>query len=105
LGLYALWTSLLVGGLFWGRRVAMREYAGPEAQAEWHEFREDMQRISEQGPVKRRPPEGEEPPALRLMRDHFGVCLGAAIVFGSLLYIMLWGAARGAFTADYEPRE
>jgi hypothetical protein len=104
LGLYLAWVALLVGGLFWGRHVALREYATPDAQAEWQEFREDMKRISQEGPVKRRPPASDEPPALLLMRDHFGVCLGATLVFGSLLYGMIWGAARGAFTADVAPR-
>jgi hypothetical protein len=103
--LYFVWMSLLLGGLFWGRRVALREYAGAEAQSQWQEFRDDMQRISEEGPVKRRPPSGAEPPALRLMRDHFAVCLGAALLFGSLLYGMIYGAARGAFSADVAPRE
>jgi hypothetical protein len=64
-----------------------------------------MKRISVDGPVKRRPPTSDEPPALRLMRDYFGICLGATLVFGSLLFGMIWGAARGAFTADMAPRE
>jgi hypothetical protein len=102
--LYVVWMSLLVGGLFWGRSTAMRAYSGPEAQAQWQSFREDMERISHEGPVKRRVPESREPPALRLMRDYFGVSLAATIVFGSLLFVMVMGAVRGAFTADFEPK-
>jgi hypothetical protein len=63
-----------------------------------------MERISKEGPVKRRVPASQEPPALRLMRDHFGVSLGAAIVFGTLLFVMVMGAVQGAFSADFEPR-
>jgi hypothetical protein len=62
-----------------------------------------MERISQEGPVKRRVPKSQEPPALRLMRDYFGVSLAATVVFGSLLFVMVMGAVRGAFTADFEP--
>jgi hypothetical protein len=102
--LYVMWMSLLVGGLFWGRSTALRAYSGPQAQAQWQSFREDMERISKEGPVKRRVPESGEPPALRLMRDYFGVSLAATIVFGSLLFLMAMGAVRGAFTTDFEPK-
>ena len=104
LGLYVVWMSLLVGGLFWGRHVTFRDYAGPEARAKWQQFRDEMKRVSEDGPVKRRPPASDEPPALRLMRDHFGVSLGATIVFGSLLYAMIWGALWGVFNTGAGPR-
>jgi hypothetical protein len=105
LAFYVVWMSLLLGGLFWGRQVALRDYAGPEAQAQWQDFREDMKRLGGKGPVQRRPPVSDEPPALRLMRDHFGVSLGATVVFGSLLYVMIWGAVRGACSEEVEPRD
>ncbi|MBW3595757.1 MAG: hypothetical protein KY475_00615 [Planctomycetes bacterium] len=103
--LYIAWMSLLVGGLIAGRQAVLQAYSGAEAKAEWDEFRRDMAKLSEEGPVKRRAPKSPEPPALRLMRDYFGVCLTATIVFGSLLFAMLAGAGRGAFSQDVPPRD
>ena len=103
--LYAAWMSLLVGGLFAARQAVMRAYGGAEAKRQWEQFREDMARLSKEGPVERRPPKSPEPPALRLMRDNFAVCLTATLVFGTLLFAMLAGAVRGAFAPDAPPRD
>ena len=103
--LYVAWMSLLVGGLLAARQAVMRVYGGTEAKRQWEQFREDMTRLSKEGPVERRPPKSLEPPALRLMRDNFGVCLTATLVFGSLLFAMLGGAVRGAFAPEPPPRD
>lgn len=92
------------GGLYWGRQASFRAYSGLEAQSDWNRFRDDMARLSKEGPVERRRPKSPEPPALVLMRDYFGVSLAAAAVFGSLLFVMLMGAVRGALTHDFEPQ-
>jgi hypothetical protein len=102
--LYAVWMTLLVGGLFWGRHTALRQYAGAQARSEWEDFRQEMARIGKEGPVERRMPKSDEPPALVLMRDYFGVSLAAALIFGTLLYVMLVGAIYGAFSRDYTPK-
>lgn len=101
---YVAWMALLLGGLFWARQTAFRVYGGVAAQADWNQFRDDMARLARDGPVERRPPKSPEPPALVLMRDYFGVSLVGAVVFGSLLFAMLMGATRGAFTRDFEPQ-
>jgi hypothetical protein len=103
--LYLAWMSLLVGGLFAARQSVTRVYGGAEAQRQWEQFRDDMARLSEEGPVQRRPPKSPEPPALRLMRDYFAVCLTATLVFGTLLFAMLAGAVRGAFSSEAPPRD
>ena len=48
------------------------------------------------GPVKRRVPKSAEPPALKLMRDHFGVCLGLSLVLSSVLFGTFMIFVRGA---------
>lgn len=103
LAMYLVWMALLVGGLAWGRQAALRAYSGAEAKQQWEEFRRDMARLSQQGPVERRQPASAEPPALVLMRDYFAVCLAATLVFGSLLFVMLAGAVRGALSSDFQP--
>jgi hypothetical protein len=62
--------------------------ASPRGQAEWTKWREDVKRgaVSDDGAVSRRTPKSTEPPWLVLMRDHFAVCLTAAIVFTTLLF-------------------
>jgi hypothetical protein len=103
LALYVAWMAVLLGGLFWGRAATFRSYGDRAAIADWRAFREEMSRIGAQGPVRRRAPQSHEPPALVLMRDYFGVSLVATLVFGTLLFAMLLGAIRGAFSRDYVP--
>ncbi len=86
--LYVLVVGLVVFVTFRARRVALEELAAPQAQANWNEWREDVERddVEAAGGVTRRTPESPEPPWLVLMRDYFGVCLAAAVVFSSLLF-------------------
>jgi hypothetical protein len=48
------------------------------------------------GPVKRRVPGSLEPPALVLMRDHFAVCLGFALLLSTVLFGTFMFFVRGA---------
>lgn len=66
----------------------------PEAQANWEQWRADT---TKPGPVARREPRSPEPPALVLLRDYYGVCLGAALFFSSLLFLVTMLLVRGAF--------
>ncbi len=50
-------------------------------------------------PVRRKAPSSDEPPALVLMRDYFGVMLSGAVLFGSLLFAVLAIALRGVLCA------
>jgi hypothetical protein len=51
------------------------------------------------GPVKRDVPKSEEPPALVLMRDFFGVMLAGALLFTSMLYWILAWFLTGIWTS------
>lgn len=101
-GLYLLlagWGAIIVaivGGMLLVRDRTITVMDTPEAQAEWDAWRASEVNQREDLPVKRRPPKSAEPPALVLMRDHFPVLLGAAVVFGSLLYGALAFAVRGS---------
>ena len=89
--LYAIMLSIVVFATFQARRAALRDAAAsPKSQAEWTQWREDVQakRVSDDGAVSRRTPKSIEPPWVVLMRDHYGVCLAAAIIFSSLLFVV-----------------
>lgn len=106
--LYVAFISAVVAGAFYGRRQALATYGGAAAQVEWDAWREGAQRLAdESGPVKRRAPKSAEPPALVLMRDHFGVCLGLAVVLSTVLFGTLMLFIRGALVSRkvHEQRE
>lgn len=87
LAAYCALMATIVGVMVRVRSAAMQSFGTEDAQAEWDAWRADAEEMSEgKGPVRRRPPQSAEPPALVLMRDHFGVCLGLALVLSSLLY-------------------
>ncbi len=86
--------------MVYGRAKTMATYGTPTAQAEWDAWRADAKKMAEEpGVVKRREPKSIEPPALVLMRDHFGVCLSIALVLSTVLFgtfmILVRGAMRG----------
>lgn len=97
---YLLVMASLTAGMVYGRAKTMATYGTPTAQAEWDAWRADAKKMAEEpGVVKRREPKSIEPPALVLMRDHFGVCLSIALVLSTVLFgtfmILVRGAMRG----------
>jgi hypothetical protein len=87
----------IVAGMFWARQITLRTMDTPEAREQWRAWRESPPNQDSDGPVRRRPPNSTEPPALLLVRDHFAVILSGAVLFGSLLFAAIMLAARGAF--------
>lgn len=71
----------------------------PEVRAQWQQWKEEAERQSrpDSGPVQRRPPRTNDPPALILMRDHFPAVLAMALVLATALYVFLAIAIRGAW--------
>ena len=97
---YIVLVAAVVAGVFYARQQALATYGTAGAQAEWDAWREDARRLAEEsGPVKRRVPRSEAPPALVLMRDHFGVCLGLALVLSTVLFGTLMLFVRGAISS------
>src|SRR5688572_1426518 len=99
LATYVLLVGAVVGGMLFARQQALATYGTAGAQAEWDAWREDAKRLAEEsGPVKRRVPKSAAPPALVLMRDHFGVCLGLALVLSTVLFGTFMLLVRGAIS-------
>lgn len=95
--IYLAILAAVAGAMFWVRGSALAVYGTPAAQAEWDTWREDAKQLAEDtGPVKRRFPKSAQPPALVLMRDHFAVCLGLALVLSTVLFGTLMLFVRGA---------
>src|SRR3954447_5573727 len=117
-----LWLLLffaLVAGvaalMFYVRDVTLAS-SPDQSQQQWDEWRAAVQKGEEnRGPVQRRVPESPEPPALRLMRDHFAVCLVGALVISSLVFgtfvLLMRGALQspspvaGKISSPSPPRE
>jgi hypothetical protein len=94
----------VVAAMLQVRRQAIATFGGPQAQAEWDQWREDAKKMaSSDGPVKRREPKSAEPPALVLMRDHFAVCLGLSLVLTSVLFGTFMIFVRGALATAPSP--
>jgi hypothetical protein len=105
---YLTVMALISAGLSYGRFHLLAAYGSPEAKAEWDQWRTDAKKMaSGAGPVKRREPKSREPPALVLMRDHFAVCLGFALLLSTVLFGTFMIFQRGAIrdtAAGQEPR-
>lgn len=101
-----LWLTLylaMVGAIVWAlvgaRERAMIELAGPQAQADWEEWRQSAKQQAASGPVQRREPRSDQPPALVLLRDHFPVLVTGSIVLCSFLFGTLMFILRGAISS------
>lgn len=84
--LYVLVLSGVVGGGLYARSWAISVYGTPAAQAEWNEWRAGAEKLSTEGPVKRRVPKSDKPPALILATTYFGVCVSIAVVLTTVLF-------------------
>ena len=84
--LYALLLSGEIGGSFYARSWAISVYGSPQAQAEWNEWRAGAAKLATEGPVKRRVPKSDKPPALVLATTYFGVCLTIALLLTTVLF-------------------
>jgi hypothetical protein len=105
-----LWLTLLVallaavaGAMFRIRNIVLQS-AGAESQQNWDEWREAVQEgQNQEGPVQRRIPKSAEPPAIVLLRDHFGVCLVIALVLSSVLFGTFVLFVRGVMNSPGPP--
>lgn len=84
---YMVFLTAVIFATFKTREWALEQLATPKSLAEWQSWRNDVrQQQVRPGPVQRRVPKSEEPPALVMMRDHFVVSLCGAVLFSTLLY-------------------
>jgi hypothetical protein len=91
-GIVALYVVMIAFVIYMTVEARSAAMAGAEARAqeEWTKWREDVRsgKVPDDGTVSRRTPGSTEPPWLVLMRDHFAVCLTAAVTFSSLLFFV-----------------
>ena len=93
--------AAVTGGLIYARSEAFRVYGDEAAQTEWDAWREDAKELAKgQGPVARRAPQSVAPPAFKLMRDYFAICLGLSLLLSSVLFLTILTFLRGAFTTQ-----
>ena len=93
---YVVFLGGVVGSMFAIRGWVLAEMSSTESAAQWEAWRDDVVAAQSQPvPVQRRVPESTEPPALVLMRDHFGVTLSGAVLFSTLLYWVIAWFANG----------
>ena len=72
-----------------------------EEARRWQNWRENAQDAGDTGGVARRPPKSSEPPALVLMRDHIWVIVAAALVFGTVFYLLVMMLAYGMLRSSW----
>src|SRR2546423_632305 len=88
---YIALVVMVLSAMFWARRSAV-QMSSSESISDWQSWREDVrEQQSQHGPVERRVPQSDEPPALVLMRDYFMVMMVGALLFSSMLYwVIAW---------------
>ena len=108
--LYLLVMVGVIGGSYLARSWAISVYGSPQAQAQWDEWRAGAAKLSSEGPVKRRAPKSDKPPALVLATTYFGVCLAIALLLTTVLFTtavyFVQGVLRspGGMRKESEPR-
>lgn len=102
------YLALMTGGLWSLHRAHVWALAtfdtssdeGAQRQAQWDEWRKEAaEQSAGKGPVKRRVPKSAEPPMLVLLRDYYGMCIAAFVLFGSVLYATFVYFVRGIFSS------
>ena len=71
----------------------------PESVAAWRQWAEETRRPVVPGEsVERRPVKSDEPPALILMRDHFGSVQTVSLVIGTFVFCFLGFLGHGIWS-------
>jgi hypothetical protein len=97
---YAALLAAIVISMFWERNSVLSTLSNPTSITDWESWRTDVrQQQTNPGPVERRVPKSDEPPALVLMRDYFKISLIGAMFFSSLLYWVMAWFITGAYSA------
>lgn len=92
--------TAIVASLWLVRRRVVDDLSRPEKIAQWRAWRAETERQApSSGPVRRRAAKGDEPPALVLLRDHFGAIAVTSVLMGSFLFgflaFIIHGLVRG----------
>ena len=99
--IYLACMAAVAYGMMLARQSTIRNYGSQIAATDWQEWRSvAMEQSQGDGPVVRRPPKSEQPPALMLMTQHFATCLTLSLLLTSILYATLTMMVRGALTDE-----
>ncbi len=98
---YVMLIGVVAATMFSVRQSAISQLSSPESISDWQAWREDVREQQlHKGPVERRVPKSDEPPALVLMRDFFGVLTVGALLFSSMLYWVIAWFITGIVTTN-----
>lgn len=100
---YLAMLGSIAFGLRWYRNDATDRYGTEQAGVQWQQWRDAAEELGASGPVRRSKPKAAEPPALLLMRDHFGSCLAISLLLSSVLFLWLMVSLRGALRPPATP--
>ena len=101
--LYGLVIAGVVWGVFSMQQWTEATYGNATAETEWQEFRESVAESVEQGgPVQRKIPASEKPPAVVLLSDYFVQCTTIAVLLSSALFATFALMIKGVMVADEE---
>lgn len=108
--LYIILMSVVAISMENARSWAVSTFESPKAQSDWNTWRrrareESGQKGTVTGPVIRREPQSQSPPALMLMNDHFAECLVFSLVLSTALFFTLMIALRGTCGSGHQPIE
>lgn len=88
--------AAIVASLWLVRRRMVERLSRPESLAQWRQWRAETERQRQSpGPVRRRTANSDEPPALVLLRDHFGAIVATSVLMGTFLFAFLAFVGRG----------
>ncbi len=100
---YVALIAAVIVSLVDARNHTLSQMDTPQAKAEWETWRQAVRDQPESAPVKRQVPKSSEPPLIVLLRDYFGVCLAAAVLFSSLLFGVIAFMVRGVLRSGEKP--
>jgi hypothetical protein len=107
LGLAGYLTTIvaILWGLRQAREAVLARMGDEQTVAAWRDWAEETRRPIEPGQaVERRPVKSDEPPALILMRDHFGSVRLVSLLIGSFVFAFLTFLGVGIWRQSRDPR-
>lgn len=96
--LYMVLMVLLTGWMQYARAQALATYNQPHELQAWEAWREEASHGK--GPVARRVPKSDQPPALVLLRDYYAVSLSGVLLFASAIFVALMFFVRGVLESE-----
>ncbi len=106
LAAYLVAMGLVVWMVTWARSWAIATYDTPAGHEHWQEDRDELgeQQATDENPVRRHVARTDDPPALVMLQDNFGVSLGGALLLSTAVFAAIAFLARGALSPSPQVR-